>query len=245
MQRLSFLIKHFSLSFYNIVLNQTNQYNENQHNFNTDIFNINDNTDLVGYFQTEKYFKDIANKPISLESIQDDATKCISIQPKILDKKKKELLAQGYKEEEVNEIIKGEIDKQKNLLKQVQEIKAKGFYNYVNEQVQKNTLPSANQVVVKVNEKMRVMVDSYFQLAINYKTDARNSIILQDKNLTNPILSSIPLDWMSLIKCSNPENSFISFWLIKFNDLNPTPKQSFNPLIYVELLCPEISISIS
>lgn len=44
----------------NIIL--PNQYNEKQFNFDDSIFNIQDNTTINGYFQTEKYFKDSSDK---------------------------------------------------------------------------------------------------------------------------------------------------------------------------------------
>lgn len=40
-------------------INNTITYKETMHEFNGDIFNIQDNTNLEGYFQTEKYFKHI------------------------------------------------------------------------------------------------------------------------------------------------------------------------------------------
>jgi len=40
-------------------VSNSNVYNETMHEFNQNIFNIEDSTDLMGYFQTEKYFKHI------------------------------------------------------------------------------------------------------------------------------------------------------------------------------------------
>lgn len=49
-----------SISDSSDILN-SNVYNEKMHNFNKDIFDIQDDTDLNGYFQTDKYFKHIEN----------------------------------------------------------------------------------------------------------------------------------------------------------------------------------------
>ena len=54
--------KFFSLQQNAHILNKLSIFQENNFNYNENFITVKDNTDLIGYFQTEKYFKKIEDK---------------------------------------------------------------------------------------------------------------------------------------------------------------------------------------